>query len=293
LRPQKTIAIMPHTGKPLALAVATKAAELLEKYGAKVLIPKEDATAGDMLKYASETALDAADLIIVVGGDGSILKASQDARVKKIPLLGINTGHIGFLTEIEVDEVEKYAKAIAEGNYSIEERLLIRTIVSSKRANCEGPFYCLNDAVLSRGAAARLIYFDVFVDDSFVGQYPADGMLVATPTGSTAYSLSAGGPLVDPDVSCMLLTPVCPHMLSARPIVVGVQHRFSIRVNESDGEVLLSVDGVLKASLKKGDELLVEAASERLMFAKLNVRTFYDVLRGRFQVSRNPNTPEN
>jgi len=284
---------MPHTGKPLALAVATKAAELLEKYGAKVLIPKEDATAGDMLKYASETALDAADLIIVVGGDGSILKASQDARVKKIPLLGINTGHIGFLTEIEVDEVEKYAKAIAEGNYSIEERLLIRTIVSSKRANCEGPFYCLNDAVLSRGAAARLIYFDVFVDDSFVGQYPADGMLVATPTGSTAYSLSAGGPLVDPDVSCMLLTPVCPHMLSARPIVVGVQHRFSIRVNESDGEVLLSVDGVLKASLKKGDELLVEAASERLMFAKLNVRTFYDVLRGRFQVSRNPNTPEN
>ncbi|MDD2431328.1 MAG: NAD(+)/NADH kinase [Firmicutes bacterium] len=293
MRPQKTIAIMPHTGKPLALAVATKAAELLEKYGAKVLIPKEDATAGDMLKYASETALDAADLIIVVGGDGSILKASQDARVKKIPLLGINTGHIGFLTEIEVDEVEKYAKAIAEGNYSIEERLLIRTIVSSKRANCEGPFYCLNDAVLSRGAAARLIYFDVFVDDSFVGQYPADGMLVATPTGSTAYSLSAGGPLVDPDVSCMLLTPVCPHMLSARPIVVGVQHRFSIRVNESDGEVLLSVDGVLKASLKKGDELLVEAASERLMFAKLNVRTFYDVLRGRFQVSRNPNTPEN
>lgn len=292
MKTQRSIAIIPHTGKPLALSVAGRTAELLEKHGAKVLVPREYAKGDEMLKYASETALDEADLIVVVGGDGSILKASQEARKRRIPLLGINTGHIGFLTELEVDEVEKYIRDIAEGNYEIEERILIKAQIHSKEEQSE-VFYCLNDAVLSRGAAARLIYFDVYVDDSFAGQYPADGIVVATPTGSTAYSLSAGGPLVDPEVSCVLLTPVCPHMLSARPVVVGVQHKIKIRVSESDEDVLLSVDGILKGTLTEGEELIVEADEERLMFAKLNVRTFYDVLRGRFQSCRNMNTPEN
>ena len=178
----------------------------------------------EMLKYASETALDEADLIVVVGGDGSILKASQEARKRRIPLLGINTGHIGFLTELEVDEVEKYIRDIAEGNYEIEERILIKAQIHGKEEQSE-VFYCLNDAVLSRGAAARLIYFDVYVDDSFAGQYPADGIVVATPTGSRpTLSLQAGRWWI-PKVSCVLLTPVCPHMLSARPVVVGVRRK--------------------------------------------------------------------
>lgn len=282
---RQTIAIIPHTGKPLALSVAQNTAKLLEKYGAKVVFPSELVLDKGMAKYASDTAYDEADLILVIGGDGAMLKASQDARIKKIPLLGINTGHLGFLTELEVDEVEKYAKAIVNKEFEIENRLLLE-VTLNKKSTAKAPFYCLNDAVLSRGAAARLIYFDVFVDDNFVGQYPADGILVATPTGSTAYSLSAGGPLVDPDVECMLLTPICPHMLSARPVVVGVQHTVRIMVNQSDEDVLLTVDGVLGASLKKGDELVIKASPDRLPLAKLYVRTFYDVLRNRLQASR-------
>lgn len=277
----RTIAIVPHTGKPLALEVAAKTAELLCRNGAKVLLPNELAKDAVLQKYADKDALDRADLIVVIGGDGAMLKASHEARKRQIPMLGINTGHLGFLTELEVDEVATYAEAIAKGQYQVDERLILEAEVSGMK-----PFFCLNDAVLSRSAAARLIYFDVFVDDNFVGQYPADGLLVATPTGSTAYSLSAGGPIVDPDVSCLLLTPICPHMLSARPVVVGVQHTVKIKVRYSDEEVLLTVDGVLGASLKEGQELLIRASSERLQFAKLNTRTFYDVLRERLQAGR-------
>jgi len=279
----RSIAILPHTGKPLALSVAKKIAGLLNDHGVKVLVPKELITDREMVKYADEDPLKNADLIVVIGGDGAMLKAAQEARLKRIPLLGINTGHLGFLTELEVDEVDDYIEKIAKGSYRIEERLLLEAYVVGKPNK---PFFCLNDAVLSRTAAARLIYFDVYVDDNFVGQYPSDGILVASPTGSTAYSLSAGGPLVDPDVFCMLLTPICPHMLSARPVVVGVQHTVRIKVNHSDEEVLLTVDGNLGGSLQKGDELVVKASPQRLLFAKLTTKTFYDVLRNRLQVNR-------
>ena len=279
----RTIAILPHTGKPLALSVAKKLATLLEASGVKVLLPKEVVTDKKLVKYTADDPLKTADLIIVIGGDGAMLKAAQEARLKKIPLLGINTGHLGFLTELEVDEVDDFIEEIVKGTYPIEERLLLEVYVEGKK---DKPLFCLNDAVLSRTAAARLIYFDVFVDEKYVGQYPAEGILVASPTGSTAYSLSAGGPLVDPDVSCMLLTPICPHMLSARPVVVGLQHTVRIKVHHSDEEVLLTVDGILGGSLQKSDELVVKASPQKLLFAKLTPKTFYDVLRSRLQINR-------
>ncbi len=261
--------------------MAKTTAATLKAMGASVLLPPELALDAYLQKYADKDAFELADLLLVIGGDGAMLKASHEARVRQVPLLGINTGHLGFLTELEIDEIEQFAKCIVEGSYKIEERLLLEAKVAGKE-----PFICLNDAVLSRGAAARLIYFDVFVDENLVGQYPADGLLVATPTGSTAYSLSAGGPIVDPDVSCLLLTPICPHMLSARPVVVGVHHKVRISVRHSDEDVLLTVDGVLGASLHTGEDLIISASPDKLKLARITKRTFYDVLRDRLQSGR-------
>jgi NAD+ kinase len=219
-----------------------------------------------------------ADMLIVLGGDGTLIRAAQAIAPHRTPVLGVNTGHLGFLTELENAELFAELDAILGGNYVIEERVMLSVSVLRDGMQIIG-MTALNDAVVSKGPRARLAQLGVSVGQTVVARYPADGVIVATPTGSTAYSLSAGGPIVGPTVDVILITPICPHTMAARTIVVSGGEQVMVDVLESPGEVGLSADGSEPITLYPGDRVIVSRAPFCARLVRRHTYRFYDVLR--------------
>ena len=223
-----------------------------------------------------------ADMILTIGGDGTIIHAAYHASFYGKPLLGINTGTLGFAAELETDELDMLSR-LRDGSYTIEKRMMLRVI--HKGENGEREFRAMNDAVISRGSLSRLIDVDVSLaaDKGYICSYRADGLIISTPTGSSAYSLAAGGPVVEPTMKCILMTPVCSHSLFARPVVFS--HRSRLAVNAScddDTEVFLTIDGAVTVTVKKSDTLIISESDAETEFIKLKDRTFYKVLKDKF-----------
>ncbi|GAV25649.1 NAD(+) kinase [Carboxydothermus islandicus] len=218
------------------------------------------------------------DLVLVLGGDGTILCATRYFAPKDIPILGINLGQLGYLSELDPQEIDFGLQKIRAGEYLVEDRTMLEAKV--RRAKQEvAVFHGLNDGVLTKGAFARIINFAVFVDEQYITEYAADGVIVATPTGSTAYSLSAGGAILDPEVKAFIITPICPHTLAARSLVVADDKEIKIVVKTALESSMLTVDGQQGFGIKPGDEIIIKKAPYRAKFIKLKNRSFYQLLR--------------
>lgn len=216
--------------------------------------------------------------IIVLGGDGTILSCARSVANLNVPVLGVNLGRLGFLTEIEVQDIEPALEKLIVGDYGVEERMMIQAQVYRNGEIVEDSIG-LNDAVITKGAFARLIHLAIYVDDQFYSTIPADGLIVSSPTGSTAYSLSAGGPLVPPDLELMLVTPICPHTLTSRPLVVSAEKSIKVKFLSYHKESMLTLDGQHGFQLQQEDEIVIKKAAFTAKFVKLTGRNFFTLVR--------------
>lgn len=223
-------------------------------------------------------AVAGADVVLVMGGDGTFLTAARLASgnpAGPIPLLGVDLGRLGFLSEVAFNELPQALERFASGDFRLEDRAMMRA-TAYRQGEVLGEAYALNDCVLSKGAFARLVELATYVDGVYLTTYDADGLVIATPTGSTAYALSAGGPLLTPDLPVLILAPICPHSLSARPIVLS--DRVAIRVvieGPADLELLLSADGQPGLSVRMGDHVLFTRASRYARLIKFDRIDFF------------------
>lgn len=275
-----SIGIIMNFEKSEALSITRQIAEWLEKHGKTVLVtdPGSDAADGGMNVCSESEMVEKADCIIALGGDGTLLSSARVIAGLDIPLFGVNLGQLGFLTEIEQPDIPPALEKLISGSYDIEKRMMIEARVSRNGEEICA-FYGLNDAVITKGAFARLIRLKTFVNNEFVDIFPADGLIISTPTGSTAYSLSAGGPLVSPDLELMIVTPICPHTLYARPLVIDRDSIVRVELQSTQAEVMLTIDGQSGFQLEPFDEVIVRKAPFYARFLKLNQRSFYEILR--------------
>lgn len=212
------------------------------------------------------------DLVISFGGDGTLLNAAQRCGERHTPILGVHYGKFGFVTQCQPSELGAALSMFVDGNSTLEERMMVQaTLVRGGETIAE--FHALNEAVVQRAATTRMLEFEIFVDNQFLTQYPADGIIVSTPTGSTAYNLSAGGPIVDPKLEVILLSAITPHTLSARPLVFGSNSTIEIRV-ETRGDAILSCDGHDRVEMFSGDRVIVTKSDRTIRLVQVDDQDF-------------------
>jgi len=229
----QNIAIIPNVKQDKDFMNTKRVINIIKKFNANIMLNKTIAQELDLsLKgYEQNDLYTKPDLVIVLGGDGTLLNAARHVAPNNIPILGINLGHLGFLVELEKNNLEQFFEKLFFGDYTIDKRMMIEASLVREGKKIES-FIALNDIVVTRGAFSRLINLKVFVDEQFVDLYSADGIIAATPTGSTAYSLSAGGPIVDPDMNVIVLTPICPHALYSRSIIIPENKVISVHIEK-------------------------------------------------------------
>lgn len=277
----KKILIVPNHYKDKELKITRQVIDFLEARKMKVFLPI-DFSANEQLRHYCLNAQDDLyhiDFGIVLGGDGTIIRSSRKYLKYQFPILGINMGNLGFLAEIELSDVEQALESILEGNYSIDERMLIQATYDDGRKLG----VALNDIVITRQSISRMISFNVYVNDAYVNNYRADGVIISTPTGSTAYNLSAGGPIISPNNEVIVLTPICSHSLNARSIVLAgtdkVRLTFEHPRNEHVNDLIVTIDGQEVANIMKEDTIIIEKASKKVQLMLLKNKNFYDILR--------------
>lgn len=217
------------------------------------------------------------DTVVVFGGDGTILSVARLIRHSKTPILGVNLGSLGFLAEVTLDEIFPALEKLLAGKYELESRSLLRTEVHPAGGQTR-TYHALNDAVINKGALARIFSIDAFINDDFIANFLTDGMIVSTPTGSTAYSLAAGGPIVLPTLDSILLTPICPHTLTNRPIVIPARSQVRM-ILKSGEEVMLTMDGQIGLALQQGDEIVCTRSEYEIELIRPGRKSFFGVLR--------------
>jgi len=280
----KTIGILSRP-RPSALAeVVPHLLQWLAEHGVRTVYDAETASAlnrGDIGKTRHQT-VEEADLLLVLGGDGTILAASREAAPRGIPILPINLGGLGFLTSFTLEELYPALEDVLAGRAAIEERLLL-LVERTHNGDVLSQQRVLNEAVVHKGTLARMIALELYIDGSFVCRYRADGLIIATPTGSTAYSMSAGGPIVHPAVESILITPICPHTLSDRPVVVPNTSKVDLRLLEHSDSAFLTMDGQIGVPLQAGDGVRVTRAAERLKLIHPPNKTYFEILRNKLK----------
>lgn len=277
----KRFGLMPHTEKGHALQIARETLEQLTAFGASVVMEKEAATAIGRPDLGEDPRRwGDLDAVIVLGGDGALLRASRLVAPRGTPLLAVNVGWLGFLTELEADELPGALPRLLQGQYTIEERMMLRAEHVHEGGH-ESSLIALNDAVITRGTFARIIRIQVAVGEETVLDFSGDGIVVATPTGSTGYSLSAGGPIVNPRIPSLVLTPICPHALASRSVVVHPDEPIVVRVKASHPDIMMTVDGQVGRPVASGDEITITRADEPVRLLRLGPDRFYRELRER------------
>lgn len=277
----KKISVVPNIEKDKDLSNTKKVIDLLEKYDKEIVLSEQIANTLGLKKYAcDQSALyKGSDLLVVLGGDGTLLNGARHAAPFDVPILGINLGHLGFLVELENDNLEQFFIKLFEGDYTIDHRMMIEGTLSRNSMPLD-TFVALNDIGITRGSFSRIITLQVFVDGHFVDDYTADGIIVSTPTGSTAYSLSAGGPIVHPNMNLIMLTPVCPHTLHSRSFIVPEDKVICIHIDGAyNHDSMITVDGQKGYKLQHKDVITVKKAPFVTKLIRINNRNFYDVLR--------------
>lgn len=276
----KSVAIVSKPQKPELSQIVPEVSTWLEKHGYRVIMDREtaayhdgDHTVVDRSLIASERP----DFVIVLGGDGTLLSAARAVASSETPILGVNLGSLGFLTEVPLPELYPTLEGVASNCCEIEVRSMLEARLM-RNGTLIAEYQALNDAVLSKTTIARLASFDIYVDGAFVSNYKGDGLIVSTPTGSTAYSLAAGGPVLMPRVEALEITPICPHSLSHRPLVLHDSAEIEIIVESATDEAFLSVDGQIGHPVAEGDRLLCRKSRYHTRLLRLR-KSFFEVLR--------------
>jgi NAD+ kinase len=267
------VVVKPHA--PNIEKVLRELMEYLEKEGIACLL--EDVAARKLSMKGGvprEELPEQVDLVIVLGGDGTLLSIAHLAALKGLPVLGVNLGRLGFLTEVPIDETFLTLDAFLGGNEQIiSPRQMLKATCRDK------DYYCLNDVIINKGALARMIQIAIWIDDKEIAALKSDGLIMATPTGSTAYSLSAGGPIVQPYIPAIVLSPICPHTLSFRPMVVSSDSKIKLQLLTAGEEVYLTLDGQRGVLLGKNEIIEVERAEFELRLVSSPKRNFFDLLK--------------
>lgn len=281
----KTIGLVLNTKKDNSLKVSKKMIDLIRKKDLDYLLEKDSAQQLDLNhKRASyEKLREKADLIILFGGDGTFLHTSLNFIGTGIPLMGINLGRIGFLTEIETNELDEALDAIIADNYRIEKRntLKISLIRNDKKIKER---HAINDVVINRAADGEMLKIDMLINEEFVNSYRGDGIIVSTPTGSTAYSFSAGGPIINPQVKALLITPLCPHAVHVKPMVISDQEVIEIKADGQKDKIFLTADGRDSVKIRSDDIIEIKSSEKEISLVKFPDRTFYTILRNKMRV---------
>lgn len=265
---------------PRAHGAVRKLSKWLAARGKKVFLDERTASDLGMDGVAAKDLPSLVDMVIVLGGDGTLLSAARlvaDSK-KNVPIFGVNLGSLGFMAEVSLDELYANLEKALAGKLQAEERMML-TAGIIRRGNKVSEYNVLNDAVISKGAIARMVSLEVSVGDDYLTSIRADGLILATPTGSTAYSLSAGGPIIHPALQCFVVTPICPHTLSNRPIAIPDSAIVRVKlVSRSEG-VSLSLDGQVVSPLRLNDIVEVKKAKYRVRLIKHPTKDYYEILR--------------
>ncbi|MFP4536280.1 MAG: NAD(+)/NADH kinase [Spirochaetaceae bacterium] len=277
-----SVLIIANTGKPDARELAEEIERYLIAEGVRTVVFAFD---GIPVTAPPEKEF---DLAISLGGDGTVLFASRILSSHTVPILPINLGDFGFITEVTRNEWRDAYLKFKEGKIEAGQRLILEVSIFRKGASI-ATFVGLNDAVISAGGISKIVNLSVHLGDQFIGSYRADGIIVATPTGSTAYSAAAGGPILHPEMEAMILNPICPHTLSHRPLVIPSDEIVKVEVSERQRtQVVLTVDGQSLTPLEPFDQVIIKKMDERAAIVRSHRRTFYEVLRTKLNWSGGP-----
>jgi len=277
------VAVLPNLDKRGCYDVVAKLGKMLKNLGIEAYIP--DNICGTDYKTAPEEKLfEIADMIITIGGDGTIIRYAKIAAQNGKPILGINAGRMGYLANIEQNELSLLSK-LTTNDYKIEDRMML-SIEVFEDDRLVGKYSALNDAVVTSGFISRIIDISVTVENDSIN-YRADGLIVSTPTGSTAYSMSAGGPIIDPTTESFCITPICSHSLSAKPILLGAKNEVLLKAySKKRTDIFLTVDGRKVAQLKPHTKVVLKRSEQSAKLVRLNDRSFYKTLSYKFKDTR-------
>jgi len=260
--------------KDINLEATQKVVKALEKAGCEVYYDSDTAAVLGLDDFSDASHC---DVLFVLGGDGTILQAARKYVQYGIFLAGINIGHLGFMSEIYIDEVDAFIAKAQKGQFVIDERMMLEAHIGRG----EKPLLALNDFIVTRIKRTRLISLDMYINDTLAENYNGDGLIISTPTGSTAYSLSAGGPIVSPNMKCVIVTPICPHSLYARSIVTDSNDKLRISSRTGDDGIFISADGFNQVILTEEDDVIIGAAKETTKFIRSEPDTFFPQLKSK------------
>lgn len=275
-----TVGIFPNTKKQGVGTVLGRLIQYFNEGSARVLLPDDDAAelGYPALACSRESLRDRITIGITLGGDGTLINAVRELAPAGVPVCGVNMGQLGFLTAVEPADLGRAARCIMSGEYRVEERLMLDAVVRRKG---EEMFIssAVNDIVVTKGGFSRLIRLKLFIDGELAARYPADGLIVSTSTGSTGYSLSAGGPVVNPSLKVILVTPICPHSLCARSLVVSEKEEIKVAMQATHDDIVMTADGQTVFSLRPDDVAIIRRSPFRARFASFNGQNFSRTLR--------------
>ncbi len=282
----KVIGVIANRYKDVDLLYTNKLVEAIKKRGLRYKIaPYDTLKVRDYnnenidLEPDEESVINQSDFIICLGGDGTFLKAARKASLAAIPTLGINLGNVGFLTEVDKGKIDIAVEYVANEKYQIEKRMMLSAVVKRNEKIIKKDI-AINDVVISKVDLARILRLNVYVDNGLIDKFPGDGFIVSTPTGSTAYSMSAGGPIVQPDMRLMILTPICPHTLYSRAVIAEPDKAIRIQIDNSyKHRAMMTCDGQEGTELLAGDIIEITKSDIEFMLASIERLNFYDVLR--------------
>jgi NAD+ kinase len=281
----KTVGIISRPRRQDIALVVPPLVKWLKAHGAQVACDSETGDclgSGDVQTRKREELPAGADLLIVLGGDGTLLSAARISASHGVPILAVNLGSMGFLTTVSQDEMYSDLEEIFQGRHTISERVMLEAEIVRGGASAWRQT-ALNDAVLNKAALARIMDVDLRVDGEMVTTYKADGLILSTPTGSTAYSLSAGGPIVYPSVESFVITPICPHTLTNRPLVIPDSATIEINFRAEDDAVFLTLDGQIGVELAGGDSVRMRKAAKKLRLVRPSRKSYYEILRSKLK----------
>jgi NAD+ kinase len=278
----------PNVAQPVAVI-----ADHLRHRGCQVLLGAHDDMPAELAAWDSVAEAELAagvDLIVAVGGDGTMLHAARRVAGQQVPLLGVNRGRLGFLTDVSPDQMVATVDAVLSGDFVDESRLMLQAEIGTS-GQPVGPMLALNDVVLQKWKTGHMLDFVSWVNGVYVNTHGGDGLIVATPTGSTAYALSCGGPIMEPDVDALVMVPICPHTLSDRPLVFRASSTITIEIDERlDTQALVTCDGEVLGEISPGEALTIRAADERVRLLHPVGHNYYELLRSKLNWGRTGRT---
>jgi len=277
--PMRTVGIIGNPTKSGVSGAATLVARWCDDRSLRLLSdePVADVMPDGVPSVPEEQLVEEADILFAFGGDGTLLSAARRvaAAGRSTPIIGVNMGSLGFLTQIAEDEFPEILDKLDPGDLPVSERMMLSVRVDG----CDDRCLALNDVVIAKGAASRMLSFEASVNGELVTRYAADGLILATPTGSTAHSISAGGPVVAPNVEAVIATPICPHTLSMRPLVIPPSATIEVDMLSCDDRTIVTADGFRVFGVTAGDRVIVERAEQRARLVDVAERSYYEILR--------------